>query len=343
MGKYSSRFVLPLVACAAAAGLQLPSPAQTTIIVTTPRDAIDNKDGECSLREAVIAANTDSAVNECLAGPGADTIVLSAGRTYTLSIDDDGSGHQTDSGADNDDLDITSTITIQGNGATIQRDTSIACDLDGSAAKGEFRIFHVSSGGKLNLQGVEIKSGCADGANPPNPNPNPNTANTAGGGVFVGVGGQLAVSKVQISSNGAFSFGGGIYNLGTVTIDAAGISDNRADQEGGGIYNGSGGKVTVTNAGIVNNGAGKEGGGIYNLGTVTIDAAGISDNRAGQEGGGIYNGSGGKVTITNTGISNNSVGDKGGGIYNLGTVTIDAAGISDNGAGQEGGDRKSVV
>ncbi|PIK89646.1 hypothetical protein SYN65AY6A5_01225, partial [Synechococcus sp. 65AY6A5] len=208
--------------------MQLPSPAQTTIIVTTPRDAIDNKDGECSLREAVIAANTDSAVNECLAGPGADTIVLSAGRTYTLSIDDDGSGHQTDSGADNDDLDITSTITIQGNGATIQRDTSIACDLDGRAAKGEFRIFHVSRGGKLNLQGVEIKSGCADGDDP----------NTAGGGVFVGVGGQLAVSKVQISSNGAFSFGGGIYNLGTVTIDAAGISDNRADQEGGGIYNG---------------------------------------------------------------------------------------------------------
>ncbi|PIL02433.1 hypothetical protein SYN65AY640_05090, partial [Synechococcus sp. 65AY640] len=228
VGKYSSRFVLPLVACAAAAGLQLPSPAQTTIIVTTPRDAIDNKDGECSLREAVIAANTDSAVNECLAGPGADTIVLSAGRTYTLSIDDDGSGHQTDSGADNDDLDITSTITIQGNGATIQRDTSIACDLDGRAAKGEFRIFHVSRGGKLNLQGVEIKSGCADGDDP----------NTAGGGVFVGVGGQLAVSKVQISSNGAFSFGGGIYNLGTVTIDAAGISDNGAGQEGGGIYNG---------------------------------------------------------------------------------------------------------
>ncbi|MFS8853132.1 hypothetical protein NW832_10105, partial [Synechococcus sp. R5-16] len=238
-------------------------------------------------------------MNECSAGSGADTIVLSAGTTYTLSIDDDGSGHQTDSGANNDDLDITSTITIQGNGATIQRDTSVKCDLNGSAAKGEFRIFHVSSGGKLNLQSVAIKGGCADGANFPD---------TAGGGVFVEVGSQLAVSKVQISSNGAFSFGGGIHNLGTVTIDAAGISDNRADQEGGGIYNGSGGKVTVTNAGIVNNGAGKEGGGIYNLGTVTIDAAGISDNGAGQEGGGIYNGSGGKVTITNTGISNNGVG-----------------------------------
>ncbi|MFS8808814.1 hypothetical protein NW837_15320, partial [Synechococcus sp. R6-10] len=206
---------MPLVACAAAAGLQLPSPAQTTIIVTTTSDAIAKGDG-CSLREAVIAANTDSAVNECSAGSGADTIVLSAGTTYTLSIDDDGSGHQTDSGANNDDLDITSTITIQGNGATIQRNTSIACDLNGSAGGGEFRIFHVSSGGKLNLQGVAIASGCADGDDP----------NTAGGGVFVEVGGQLAVSNVQISNNGAFSFGGGIYNLGTVTIDAAGIANN---------------------------------------------------------------------------------------------------------------------
>lgn len=141
MGKYSSRFVLPLLASIAAAGLQLPSPAQATITVTTPSDAIAI-DGKCSLREAVIAANTDSAVNECPAGSGADTIVLSAATTHTLSKDDDGLGHQTDSGADNDDLDITSTITIQGNGATIQRDTSVKCDLNGSAAKGEFRIFH---------------------------------------------------------------------------------------------------------------------------------------------------------------------------------------------------------
>ncbi|MFT0819457.1 hypothetical protein [Synechococcus sp. W60.3] len=50
--------------------------------------------------------------------------MLSAATTHTLSKDDDGLGHQTDSGADNDDLDITSTITIQGNGATIQRDTA---------------------------------------------------------------------------------------------------------------------------------------------------------------------------------------------------------------------------
>ncbi|WP_457490238.1 choice-of-anchor Q domain-containing protein [Thermostichus sp. MS-CIW-41] len=336
--------------------MQLPSPAQTTIYVTTSTDAIA-ADDLCSLREAVIAANTDSAVDGCPAGSGADTIVLLEGRTYTLSKDDDGSGHQTDSGANNDDLDITSTITIQGNGATIQRDTSVKCDLNGSAAKGEFRIFHVSSGGKLNLQSVAIKGGCADGANSPD---------TAGGGVFVEVGSQLAVSEVQISSNRAFSFGGGIHNLGTVTINKADISGNSANQQGGGIHNGSGGKVNVTNAGITNNGAGKEGGGIYNgsggkvtitntgiskngvgekgggiynLGTVTIDAAGISDNGADQEGGGIYNGSGGKVTITNTGISNNGVGDKGGGIYNGsgGTITVTNAGIVNNGAGKEGG------
>ncbi len=40
-----------------------------TIIVTTTDDEL-NSDGDCSLREAVQAANTNSIVDECLAGSG---------------------------------------------------------------------------------------------------------------------------------------------------------------------------------------------------------------------------------------------------------------------------------
>jgi CSLREA domain-containing protein/uncharacterized repeat protein (TIGR01451 family) len=50
----------------------------TTITVTTTADTVA-LDGECSLREAIMAANTDTAVNECLAGAGPDTIVFSLG------------------------------------------------------------------------------------------------------------------------------------------------------------------------------------------------------------------------------------------------------------------------
>jgi CSLREA domain-containing protein len=51
------------------------------ITVNTTDDEL-NADGDCSLREAIVAANTDTAVDACPAGSGADTINLPAG-TYT--------------------------------------------------------------------------------------------------------------------------------------------------------------------------------------------------------------------------------------------------------------------
>jgi CSLREA domain-containing protein len=59
--------------------------------------------GDCSLREAVLAAN---------AGPSPDTIVLGA-RTYTLSIPPDGTPQD---GLDGD-LDVFQDVTIRGRGA----------------------------------------------------------------------------------------------------------------------------------------------------------------------------------------------------------------------------------
>jgi CSLREA domain-containing protein len=48
--------------------------AQAAVInVDTTEDELNN-DGDCSLREAVVAANTDSAVDTCTAGSGQDSI-----------------------------------------------------------------------------------------------------------------------------------------------------------------------------------------------------------------------------------------------------------------------------
>ncbi|MEX2457441.1 MAG: CSLREA domain-containing protein, partial [Actinomycetota bacterium] len=58
--------------------------AATTITVTTTDDEL-NGDGDCSLREAIVAANTDAQTDECAAGSGADTIVVPAG-TYDLDL-----------------------------------------------------------------------------------------------------------------------------------------------------------------------------------------------------------------------------------------------------------------
>ena len=51
--------------------------------MNTTGDAL-NSDGDCSLREAVEAANTDAAADACTVGSGADTITVPAG-TYTLT------------------------------------------------------------------------------------------------------------------------------------------------------------------------------------------------------------------------------------------------------------------
>jgi len=48
--------------------------ADTIINVNTTDDEL-NSDGDCSLREAIRAANSDAAVDACLAGSGADTII----------------------------------------------------------------------------------------------------------------------------------------------------------------------------------------------------------------------------------------------------------------------------
>lgn len=79
--------------------------AATINVTTTSDDLIDN--GNCTLREAIRAANTNTAVDACPAGSGADTIVLPAG-TYTLTTSSDGEDESTG------DLNILESLTITG-------------------------------------------------------------------------------------------------------------------------------------------------------------------------------------------------------------------------------------
>jgi CSLREA domain-containing protein len=283
-----------------------------TITVTTTEDEFYS-DGDCSLREAIHAANTDTAVDNCAAGSGADTIVLQSGATYTLALDTDGAGHESDSGANNDDLDITSQITIQGNGATIERSSTLACNLDRGAETGEFRIFDVAMGSKLTLQNVTVSNGCADGASPPHFN---------GGGIWNE--GTLEVTNSTISGNSASSDGGGILNFfGMVTITNSTISGN-ASNSGGGIWNE--GILEVTNSTISGNSASSDGGGILCSGIATslvmITNSTISGNSAGIDGGGIFNFELSTVDITNSTISGNSAVFDGGGIWNYSSFGV---------------------
>ena len=103
-----SRFAWILAALAVLTDPRAASAA--TITVTTTADDVATN-GNCTLREAVLAANHDVAVDKCAKGSGADTINLGAG-TYKLTL----------AGAGDDqsltgDLDVAGVLTLQGAGA----------------------------------------------------------------------------------------------------------------------------------------------------------------------------------------------------------------------------------
>src|ERR1051325_602233 len=100
-----------------ALGQEVATAATITVTTSNPNIAAD---GQCSLIEAIVNANTDAATHpDCPAGSGADTIVLPANTNLTLSAPFGNTYGQFGSPVGLPP--ITSQITIEGNGATIAR------------------------------------------------------------------------------------------------------------------------------------------------------------------------------------------------------------------------------
>ena len=193
----------------------LPVAHAATITVDSTTNVVAD-DGVCTVREAITAANTDTAsgatAGECPAGVGADTIELDISLTYLLDVVD----NSTEGG--NGLPSITSEITINGNGSTIQRD----------ALAPDFRIFHLGVGGTLTLNDVTITGGVASG---------PLVSGQRGGGIW-NRGSLATVTRSTISGNSATLVGGGIKHEGTdqLTVTDSTISGNSATDGGGRRY-----------------------------------------------------------------------------------------------------------
>ncbi len=99
----------PALAATAWLALALRATAATITVDSTADDLDQGPNGNCTLREAVVAANTDSPVDGCAAGSGADVIQLPPG-TYVLTIP--GTSEHGEAGT----LLLTSEITIDGAG-----------------------------------------------------------------------------------------------------------------------------------------------------------------------------------------------------------------------------------
>lgn len=231
--------------------------ADATFIVTKTQDTNDGScDSDCSLREAVIAAN---------GSPGASTILLAA-TTYTLSIE--GSGEDA---AATGDLDILGDLIIQGTGTTVIEGIS----LD--------RIFHVHSG-SVTISGVTLKNGNAHaGGAIYSASESTLTLedshlldNDASSGGALYVQGGLTVRRTTFEGNRAVANDGGAIFLGdaaSAIIVNSTLTGNSAQGYGGGLVMSAGGspQAMITNSTIVSNTAGV-GGGVSNNwnGTLTL-------------------------------------------------------------------------
>jgi CSLREA domain-containing protein len=337
----------------------------TTITVSTTDDEL-NTDGDCSLREAVEAANTDTAVDACPAGSGWDVINIPAG-TYEMSITNpvvpSGVAAAADTAEDDNatgDYDLLDSVTIQGAG-------SVTTIIDGNELD---RIFHLDpdgSGVSLEMSGLTISNGRAlEGGAMYIDNGyalifdaifSDNVAQTYGGGIYISYG-ALDLREVTMEQNeavendggGVFSYkgvvtvrdslfqensaddGGGIFSeYGTLTVAATQVLSNTAAADGGGIDSDGTAIIIEEGCEIAYNEAGEDGGGVYayDYTTMQISDSSVHHNSAGEDGGGIIADQWGAL-LENVDVYNNTAVDEGGGIYAYGDLVLRSSEVSEN-------------
>lgn len=263
-------------------------------------DALGTGSGnqDCTLREAINAANADT---------GAETITfapaLTSGGPATIKLLTALPNISTD-------------MTIQGPGANVL--TVMRSDV---GVIPRFRVFTITAG-TVTISGLTVSNGAtASGTNGV-----AGGVGTDGGGIANA--GALTLSAVTVTGNSAGSggnssganpggnggSGGGVSNNGTLVISNSTISANNAGTGGDGLTGGSGGS----------------GGGIYHsgAGTLTITNSTISGNQAGVggnpsgvggSGGGI--GAAANLTLTSCTLTLNNAPGSGGGLARTAGVT----------------------
>jgi len=236
--------------------------------------------GTCELREAVAAANTDTAVGEC--GGGVHSSI-----TFDLSLTD-----ATITLVDGE-LGVTDDLDVLGPAGRADGLT-----LDGAGAS---RIFSVTGGARLGISGMTLTNG-----------------NASGPGGAVDSNGTLDFDTCTIDGNTASGNGGALATSAEIILDVCTVSDNTSTGgEGGGLYADSGitlNRVTVSGnrSEKANNGGGAAGN------PLSITNSTFSSNTAAglpAVGGAIYiNSQPGDAFISNSTITNNVADGAGGGI-----------------------------
>jgi len=211
-----------------------------TIITVNTRLDKSNIIGHCSLREAIKAANTNSAVDGCKAGSATkrDEIRFSLGKRATIVLASklptitDPSGLTIDGGRD-------SRIVVSGDDKVrvfvVSKDAKLAlanltlADAFADTFNGGTSSDGLPGGGVANKGGtVKVTHSTFSG----------NTAVVAGGAIANLNGGTLRVSNFTFYANLSF-FGGAIVNKGRLLVSYSTFSANDSEHPAGGILNGN--------------------------------------------------------------------------------------------------------
>lgn len=294
-------------------GMATAGAAQVTYTVTRADDPDPNgcAAGDCSLREAVLAANADTII---------DRIELPAG-DYTLSIAGLGDAMQ-------GDLDITSPVVIEGIDAA-------ESTVNGAGHIINDRVFQIKTN-PVTFDHITVVGGVA-----------PADADTfhRGGGVRVNPFALLNLTNSRIASNHAplnNSQGGGIFNEGQAFITDSRIEANTATNDAGvggfgaGLFTAAGATTELTRS-IVQDNTAAFGGGLAGQGVVNMHESRLRNNRAGI-GGGAYLSNGSNYTFTNTNLYGNIAEQVGGAIRaRNGRAYLRSSTVSANNAGINGG------
>ena len=270
---------------------------------------------DCTLREAVIAAN---------ARTGPDTVLLRGGRVYGLALA--GAGENFAATGDLDTIDTLAIRTAKPRRGRRARPATIdGNDLD--------RVLHAL--GSLSITRLVIRDGTAE------------NALDSGGGIY-SEGAPVRILRSVVRDNVAAEQGGGVHidastPPGTLTILRSVITANSALGNGGGGVSVDGGVTTVIRSSTIsaNQSANVAGGLRQSDGTLSITSSTVSGNTADNTGGGIRfsGGTEAAINMKNVTLEGNRSDSDGGGIRissgsaNLTSVTIIRNTITGSGDG----------
>jgi hypothetical protein len=283
------RRVLLAVATVGAMQLALASAASAITVDTTAMDTTIN--GNCTLYEAVQAANTNSNVDNCAgANVGSDTIQFSGTGPVTLNAGQmnvasgepliingpaSSPGITIEAGSASRIFNAAANLSL--NDLTLEGVT--ASSQDGGAIKGT---------GVVALTGVTI-----DG----------NHLATSGHGACVDAP-TITVTNSQLYNNSAAGFGGCLSG-GTITVTNSSLASNSSEDVGGAIHSTVLTTVIDSSFGAVNQGNTADGGGAVQVtsGNLVVQNSTFKSNTAtvaGTDGGAILWGSNGTATISDS-------------------------------------------